>query len=232
MDRRFDLFAVSLLMFTIVFTVWLGVSGPVLVGLGPLKDWQPLMAAFVALGAASLAYRASMARVNFDRATAIETERRKRIGLVVRAIYAVFLISREAVVNRLIIRSVEKHRRKFSLSEVPVPSTGGLQEAWTNFEYFTPEIVFEVSDIQTRIRNVEMMMGKDPTKTWEFTPGEEFPAQLGALAYYYDDVESACERALFQLREFNATLGASSSAPRGEPSDSTGSGVPSPRRTD
>ena len=41
-----------------------------------LKDWQTITASFVALGAASLAYSAAMAKVRLDDATAKEHDRR------------------------------------------------------------------------------------------------------------------------------------------------------------
>jgi hypothetical protein len=49
-----------------------------------LRDWQPLMAAFVALGAAALAYSAAMAKVQFDERMARQTEYRKILGIFLR----------------------------------------------------------------------------------------------------------------------------------------------------
>jgi hypothetical protein len=63
MNQRYDLLAISLLLFTVVFAVWL-TAGPMNFA---LKEWQPLIASFVALGAAALAYKAAMAKVGYDR---------------------------------------------------------------------------------------------------------------------------------------------------------------------
>src|SRR5690242_51387 len=81
MNQRFDLLAISLLMFCGVVTACL-VTNP---GTFSLKDWQPLIAALIALGAASLAYQASMAKVNDDRTTRDRDIRRQRLGVYLRA---------------------------------------------------------------------------------------------------------------------------------------------------
>jgi hypothetical protein len=81
MMRRYDMLAVSLLMFTAMLSVWLGVWGPT--NTTTWKDWQPLMAAFVALGAATMAYKSAMAKVEFDR-----NEEARREAWVPRLVFA------------------------------------------------------------------------------------------------------------------------------------------------
>jgi hypothetical protein len=61
-----------------------------------LKDWQTITASFVALGAATLAYSAAMAKVAFDESTAKETERRKTLGIFLRFDFAVDVLKYEA----------------------------------------------------------------------------------------------------------------------------------------
>jgi hypothetical protein len=72
MYRKYDLLAISLLIFSAALVAWLGLFGPT--NTTKWKDWQPLLAAIIALGGASivyrgamLAYRASMAKVDLDR---------------------------------------------------------------------------------------------------------------------------------------------------------------------
>jgi len=49
-----------------------------------LKDFQPMIAALVALAAASLAYRGAMAKVELDREMAARQRAKDRLGLLLR----------------------------------------------------------------------------------------------------------------------------------------------------
>ena len=75
MNQRFDLIAISFLVFSAMIAVGLATDPK---GFS-LKEWQPLMASFVALGAASLAYKAAMAKVDYDRARELRELSRKRL---------------------------------------------------------------------------------------------------------------------------------------------------------
>src|SRR4029078_1025637 len=60
------------------------------------KDWQPIMAAVVALGAAGVAYTAAMAKVRFDERTATQNELRKILGIFLRFDFAVDVLRHES----------------------------------------------------------------------------------------------------------------------------------------
>ena len=62
-----------------------------------LKDWQPLMAAIIALGAGTLAYRGAVAKVDFDREKEQRDTERKKIGLYLRLRHALKLPDQQFV---------------------------------------------------------------------------------------------------------------------------------------
>src|ERR1700730_6992855 len=68
-----------------------------------LKDWQPIMAAMLALGGgifayrgALLAYEAAMTKVTLHAETIARNERRKALGVCLRLVYAVNVVRHEA----------------------------------------------------------------------------------------------------------------------------------------
>ena len=82
MRQSHDLLAMSALMLVAVLTVWLGIAGPI--DLTKLKEWQPLIGACIAVGAAFIAYRAAMAKVDFDREIHLRTARQRNFGVYLR----------------------------------------------------------------------------------------------------------------------------------------------------
>jgi 4-hydroxybenzoate polyprenyltransferase len=94
--RKYDALAISLLIFSVVLVSAISVDPK---GFA-LRDWQPLIAAFVALGAAALAYNGAMAKVQFDREGSLRTDNRKRLGLYLKVSYAAFLLRHELIFLR------------------------------------------------------------------------------------------------------------------------------------
>src|SRR5947209_605163 len=85
-----NLQTMAVLLLGALIAVWLGIAGPM--DLSKLKEWQTLVAAIVApsiaFGAAIVAYKAAMAKVNFDRKVHEETARRQRRGMLLRLRFA------------------------------------------------------------------------------------------------------------------------------------------------
>jgi hypothetical protein len=133
MKQRYDLFAVSFLMFAAVFVVWLTVDPK---GFA-LKDWQPLMASFVALGAATLAYNAAMAKVNYDRARELRELSRKRLGIYLRLRYAAAELVRQTNNVKLALgMNVTRGKRNVPVYSITIGNPKELEEAWANLDLF------------------------------------------------------------------------------------------------
>ncbi|THD45779.1 MAG: hypothetical protein E8A46_28195 [Bradyrhizobium sp.] len=73
----------SALMLSAILTVWLGLWGPI--DLNKLQPWQPLLVGLFAIVAAIIAYRGATAIVRFNRETRDRDERRKKLGIYLRA---------------------------------------------------------------------------------------------------------------------------------------------------
>jgi hypothetical protein len=106
-----------------------------------LQKWQTLSSAFVALGAATLAYNAAMKRVRFDEQTARENLRRKTLGIFMRYHFAVDVLRYEA--KNLLKELPKSASENFSvavdnlaLSELPE-----IKDAWENLDYFSVRFV-------------------------------------------------------------------------------------------
>jgi hypothetical protein len=126
-----------------------------------LKDWQPLMAAVIALGGAAvvfrgakLAYVAAMAKVDFDRELHQRNERRKTLGLCLRLDFAVRVLGHEAELLQSAIPERgsgynKKHVEALCVSLSDHPEA--LNEAWNNLESFPPWIADALSHIRGNI---------------------------------------------------------------------------------
>lgn len=74
-----------LLLFTVLLTVWLGIAGPMPSGVTEwIKDWQNLIAAIIAVGAALLAYRTATRQLALNDSQ--ERNRRSRKHKSLRAV--------------------------------------------------------------------------------------------------------------------------------------------------
>jgi hypothetical protein len=203
---RNDTIAIAILMLVAVLSVWLGVWGPT--NTTTWKDWQPIMSAFVALGAATLAYTAAMAKVRLDERTASQTERRKLLGIFLRFDFAVDVVRYEAgnlgvltaqpaspSENNLVVVD------DLALTEVPE-----MKEAWSNLDYFPLVLSRLFYLVRNDLYNFEQFK-KDH-------PGEEYPCEYGMapaeeltdLHEIFVDLTDHCTNALEEVRAEIAVL--------------------------
>jgi len=140
----------SSLGLAVVFVVWLGIAGPINLfkTLEALQPWQTLIAAFVALGAATLAYRGAMAKVELDREEAERKRANERRGLYLR------LRSRLKTLEGFTADVQSQIRRRSSESGSPIPVSYSLmtipeveelEEVWKNLHLF-PNSAFPIID--------------------------------------------------------------------------------------
>jgi len=204
MKQRFDLLAFSLLVFSVVALACL-VSDPK--GF-TLKDWQPLIASVVALSAAALAYNAAMAKVDYDKVTRDRDERRKRLGIYLRA---------EHVCNQLSDRAQslsEKTRERYFgtrtvyLDELKlVTEAPDLIETWANLEVFPPKAAFKLSQVQSCIRTLSNFVATQaPETTWEIGQGIPYSGQMKVTHDLAKDLRRACEDVLTEIQPIVLTI--------------------------
>jgi hypothetical protein len=83
-----------------------------------LKDFQPLIAALVALIAASLAYRGANAKVNFDREIAKRQHTKERLGLYIRLISQLKKLAFDADIFVVITDGGRRARSEFRFAGI------------------------------------------------------------------------------------------------------------------
>jgi hypothetical protein len=69
-----------------------------------LKEWQPLMAAIIALAGGALAYRGAMAKVNLNRETTERERMSQKLSLFLRLRHAVYKLKVDTSHSEEIVR--------------------------------------------------------------------------------------------------------------------------------
>jgi hypothetical protein len=118
-----------------------------------LKDWQPLMAAIIAVGAGTLAYRGAMAKVDFDREKEQRDTERKKIGLYLRLRHAVEKLREESenVVALLGMKVWSSRSRKISTPQIQMTEREEFDEAWRNLELLPAALSFDLDLIRSEL---------------------------------------------------------------------------------
>lgn len=196
MNQRYDLVAISFLMLTAVLSVFMA--------LGPkefaLKDWQPLMASFVALGAATLAYRAAMAKVDFDRDAAQRADKRAALRLCLRLEYTVKVIKHEAA---LLIRRVPADVSKgikVKISDLTVGPPNALDEAWASLETFPRSMSRNLARLRGSLYDRDVLASLFKSEmVWDLSQAHELPLPLQKFRDIAGDIGRAAEACIEDL---------------------------------
>jgi hypothetical protein len=118
-----------------------------------LKDFQPIIAALVALLAASLAYRGAMAKVKFDE----RLQEGKRLGLYLR------LRSQLAALSFTISSVMENHdeipkgrpmERRRGAVDIDVHRFDEVEDAWKQIDQFPSECVIPLDQVRWRLKEL------------------------------------------------------------------------------
>jgi hypothetical protein len=162
MLRKYDLLAISLLIFGAILLVWLGLFGPT--NTSNWKDWQPLKAAVLALGGAgivyrgaALAYRAAMAKVELDRETQRQELRRRQRGILMRLHLAAFVMLHDAKhleTDKVRQPVYPKAEATLDPAEIRLRTEAAIEEAWANLDVFPSEIAKSISMLKVQLFNV------------------------------------------------------------------------------
>ena len=113
------------------------------------------MAAFVALGAAALAYNAAMKKVRFDALIAEQNERRRKRGIFLRLQYAMRVLRHETkVLSEKFTPSESKAEISIGGSDLSLnQSEAALTEAWDNLDCFSSEGAKALGEIKGHFYN-------------------------------------------------------------------------------
>jgi hypothetical protein len=155
--RKYDLLAIGLLMLSIIL-----VTAMVFDPKGfSIKEWQPLMAAFVAVGAAgiayqgaTLAYRASMHKVNLDRSIQEREVRRRQRGIYLRTALAAHIMHH-------CCQALQGPHEKEMTANTFYPTTmifridAAIDDAWQNLDAFSRSTADDLLRLKVQIYNYE-----------------------------------------------------------------------------
>jgi hypothetical protein len=199
--RKYETAAVSLLMFTAVLSVWLGLWGPT--NTTSWKDWQPLMAAFVALGAAVVAYTAAMAKVRFDERTASQIECRKILGIFLRFDFAVDVLRHEAnYLIKLTDPPVSPSENNIvTVDALAINELPEIKQAWNNLDYFPAELSRSFYWVQNALYNFNEFKKDHAAEAYPCEYGMTRSEDLDFLRGILTDLHEASEMAVPQVRK-------------------------------
>lgn len=161
MIRKFDLLAISLLMATTVIVTAMALDPE---GFS-LWKWQTLMAALVALGAAALAYRSSMAKVNLDREIHMREIRRRRRGIILRFASMINELSQQAgpAISRIQSLLYVTPDEIPPIEEFKFKIDDSFDEAWKNLDAFSGPMCEKITRLRGLLHYHNEIVGTEPT---------------------------------------------------------------------
>jgi hypothetical protein len=138
------------LMLAAALVAWLGVWGPIRISYDAVKDFQPLIAAMVALGAATLAFRGAMAKVELDRENSRRDRSGRKLGLYLRLRFrlqrAVTEMGHATVELDSLLEAAERDKTvTWKPSDFRVTEFEEINEAWEKLDLL-PEPAFDHVD--------------------------------------------------------------------------------------
>jgi hypothetical protein len=101
-----------------------------------LKDWQPLMAALIALGGGALAYRGAMAKIDADRDTERRAIERKKLAIYYRLGHAIFDVQ-----DRVRMARVIQVMQPFEKADLVIEAPPEVAEAWKSLELLPRDVL-------------------------------------------------------------------------------------------
>ena len=194
--QRYSLVAFSFLALTIVLVIAISLDPKGFV----LKEWQPLIASLFALGGAAivyrgatLAYRASMAKVALDERVHETNIRRVRRGIYLRLLSEVHTIRDEIVSlkRKLDIPTQTGQKIIRQPADLSPSESTRLAEAWQNLDLFSSQQVRAISNARIDLNNVAALLRS--SAPIELKSGEPLPPRAKRLLESYESFLNVTE---------------------------------------
>ena len=145
-----------------------------------LKDWQPLMAAVVALAGGALAYGAAMAKVNLDAEQNRRAVLRKQISLFLKLQIATLGL-RDASLLILLSAPARGEDDEMKVSEIDIEIPSDLAEVWENLDVFPVPLIRELAIIRESLHHISNDLRKVP-------PDEDLRRGRGEILTALDEI--------------------------------------------
>lgn len=146
-----------------------------------IREWQQLLAAFVALGAATLAYQAAMAKVEMDRKRDRVDIVNRRLGLLLRLEQSVSKVAQHigAILYFYDEAKTEGDLLRYKVLTpgelYPGPFPDEISEAWSNLEMLPTDAILPLCILKEALpKLIEATSRFDPNKNWQIGP-QRFP---------------------------------------------------------
>ncbi len=177
-----------------------GVSGEITVLriLRHASKWQVLLAAFVALVAATLAYRGAMAKVNFDREARDYDMTAKTLALLLKLHMATMTLRAEFMRRRRwFIPKVDEEdpTRVVSKTHLKVFKTPPeFDEAWNNLDQLSEAAILDLTNLRNQLRSATIgVKSLDEDVTWSYGLEGEVPAEIIFVVRKLEEIEKLAE---------------------------------------
>jgi hypothetical protein len=156
----------SALLLVAVLGVWLGILGPISVE--GLYRWQTLLASFVAVIAAFIAYAAAMAKVKLDREISDEQIMRRALAIFLKLEFAIQVLRQEA---RDLQKKVDVWATEpFKTSALAISEPREFPEAWETLDLFPPNVTLALRLLRSALVTYK-------TELARFNPETAFPTR-------------------------------------------------------
>lgn len=122
-----------------------------------LKDWQPLIAAFVALAGGALAYRGAMAKVEQDADKNKRELLRRQLGLYLKLDITVrnFRDAAEGAGSKITFGEAGDRIR---VGDMRLKEPPEIEEAWDNLDIFPRRIIREIASLRESLRELNLIL--------------------------------------------------------------------------
>jgi hypothetical protein len=147
-----------------ILAVWLGIAGPI--NIEGLQRWQTLLASFVAVIAATIAYFAAMAKVRQDKQISEEQVLRRALAIFLKLEFAIQVLRQEA---RDLEKKVQDYRNKsFKTADLAILEPKEMLEAWDTLDLFPSDLMQALRMLRALLVGYKMDLAKfEPDVDWE-----------------------------------------------------------------
>jgi hypothetical protein len=129
-----------------------------------LADWQPFLAAMVALVGGTLAYKSAMAKVDFDRQAAAKKDHREALKILFKIEYAARILATDAFARKQPFKDWASWRYPITVEKkdikITVPSE--ISQAWDQLDLFDAKIVEMLVKIRLLDARIQAIMAELP----------------------------------------------------------------------
>jgi hypothetical protein len=160
-----------------------------------LHDWQPLMAALIALTGGILAYTGAMAKLRQDGELQMRELLRRKLGLCLKLDIAI-----RSFFPTIIQNHADLHYSKEG-EHIPVESLALIEppeitEAWDNLDVFPRKVIREIASVREHLRELAILL-EDVPKTGVLVKTADLDkTRIGILLPHFKAIHDACKAIL------------------------------------